>query len=790
MRPALPARPLQLDVRIGGLALGLIGAFQRDAAGALSATGAELAELGIRTPAGYGPRQPVPLAAIPGLTYAYDEPAQRLDITLPEAQRLPKVYDAAPKTADGAPPAATTTGAVLNYTLFGSSEGTQPRDFWRYPALSATLDGRVFGRFGVLSQTGIAGSRAGDGDRGELLRLDTSWSYSDPASMISYRAGDTISSGLAWTRPIRLGGVQVQRNFGLRPDLITLPLPSFAGSAAVPSTVDVFVNGVRTASQEVGTGPFRIDNLPILSGNGNASIVLRDASGRQTETTLPFVVSGKLLRPGLLDFSAEAGMPRLAYGLRSSLYAETPAGSGSLRYGLSESVTLMAHGEGTRGFGNGGLGAAVGLGSFGLVSAAGSGSWHDGASGAQAYAAFETRWQGISLFLSSQRSFGDYRDLASVTAAPLALAPGSVGAGLGLGALAGDPLGWTRLLLPPRALDRASLGFPVPALGGALNLGYARIRSVGGQSSRVVNASYTRPLPRGGSFYVTAFGDIDQRDNAGVFAGLSFPFGGNITASTGASRSGGAWSIAADIVKPIEREPGSIGWRVRDVEGREQRRSAALAYRGSHGQVEGTLSQQRDGRVAATGQLDGALVMAGGGVFAANRIDDAFAIADVGAPDVDVLLENRVVARTGASGKALVPGLRAYQANRLAIDSRGLPVTAIAETTREVVAPGDRGGVVVDFAVRSVTHAAIVLLHGADGKPLPAGSRGTLQAGLRGAAAQAADFAVGYDGRAFIEHLAAQNEVVVQLGEGECRASFAFAPRAGEQVTVGPVPCR
>jgi outer membrane usher protein FimD/PapC len=28
-----------------------------------------------------------------------------------------------------------------------------------------------------------------------------------------------------WTRPVRLGGIQVQRDFSIRPDLVTLPLP-------------------------------------------------------------------------------------------------------------------------------------------------------------------------------------------------------------------------------------------------------------------------------------------------------------------------------------------------------------------------------------------------------------------------------------------------------------------------------------------------------------------------------------------------------------------------------------
>lgn len=784
-------RDLQLDISLGGHAIGLIGAFHQNETGALSARRKELEELGIKVPDHFRPDDEVPLSAVPGLSHRYDEARQRIDLQVPDPLRLRKIYDATPQPDTTPETGRAATGAVLNYTLFANSNGARFHEFWRYPGLSANLDGRVFSSFGVLSQSGIVANRSLAADKADILRLDTTWSYSDPTTMLSYRAGDTISGGLAWTRPVRLGGLQIQRNFGLRPDLVTLPLPSIDGSAAVPSTVDVFVNGIRTISQDVGSGPFRINNVPILSGNGNASIVLRDASGQQSETNLPFAVSGKLLRPGLTDFSAEIGMPRLQYGLRSSLYAEQPAGSGSVRHGLSDRITLMAHGEAAREFGNAGAGAVVGLGPLGLVSAGGAGSWRGGATGSLAYLAFETRLGDVSFFASSQRSFGAYQDLASATASPAALGTLAFTLSRDTSAPAADSRGWSWLQLPPRAIDRVSVGLPAPLLGGGLNLGFAQLRDVGGRTSRIVNASYSRPLPRGGSFYTTVFADLVSGGSAGAFAGLSFPFGGNITSSVGFTRSDGAWALAADVAKPIQQEPGSIGWRLRDVEGADgqRRRSASLAYRGDYGQAEGGVAQSA-GRLTGTAQLDGALVAAGGGLFLANRIDDAFAIAKVGAPDVDVLHENRVVARTGAGGTALIPNLRAYQSNRIAIDASGLPVTALAETTQEVAAPPDRAGIVVDFAVRSAANAAIVVLHGRDGRPLPAGTRGALQPGLRGVASPAPDFVVGYDGRAFVEHLGADNEIRIRLADSECSARFPFAPQEGVQVTIGPIPCR
>ena len=784
-----PERDLQLDVLLDGQAIGLIGAFRQGGNGEVSARRKELEELGIRVPPAFRPDDAVPLSAIPALTYRYDEAAQRIDLRLPQGGRLPKTYDAAARDTSSTTASAAGTGAVLNYTLFGSSDSKQIASFWRYPSLSANLDARIFSPFGVLSQTGIVSDTSLVGGGTEVRRLETSWSYSDPGTMLTYRAGDTISGGLAWTRPIRMGGLQLQRNFGLRPDLITLPLPSVTGSAAVPSTVDVFVNGTKTISQDVGSGPFRITNIPILSGNGNASVVVRDASGQQTETNLPFIVSSKLLRPGLFDFSAEVGVPRLQYGLRSSIYGDEIAGLGSARYGISDNVTVMAHAEATRALGTASLGGTFGLGRFGLLTAAGAASWQDGATGGQGYLSFETQLWGLSFLASSQRASSAYRDLASVTAPPVAGTAGLAGYVATAGYPVADAASWGRLLLVPRALDRISVGLPAPVLGGGVSLGFAQVKPAVGRANRVVNASYTRSLPGGGSLYATVFTDLDERRSAGLFAGLSFPFGTDITSSTGASRSGANWLLAADVSKPLRQEVGSVGWRVRDVEGQQKQRSAALAYRGNFGQIEGGITQGPD-RISGTAQLDGSIALAGGDLFLGNRIDDAFAVAKAGAPNVDVLYENRVVARTNASGNALIPILRSYQSNRISIDPRGLPVTSLAETTLEVMAPTDRAGVVVDFGVRSASNAAIVILHGADGKPLKAGLSGALQPGLRGTPATAPAFVVGYDGRAFIENLDAENDIVVQLDKGECRARFAFESRQAAQVTLGPVSCR
>ena len=98
----------------------------------------------------------------------------------------------------------------------------------------------------------------------------------------------------------------------MRSDLVTAPLPSFSGSAAVPSTLDVYLNNSKTYTQEVPPGPFPVNNLPLISG-GEARLVLRDAAGREVDTALPFYTSPQLLREDLTYFSVETGYPRIRF---------------------------------------------------------------------------------------------------------------------------------------------------------------------------------------------------------------------------------------------------------------------------------------------------------------------------------------------------------------------------------------------------------------------------------------------------------------------------------------------
>ena len=504
---------LHLDVVLNGHSLGLIAAFVRTPDGKFSATAKELRELRIEPPATRDGGELVALDSIDGLSYRYDEANQRIEITV-GAKSL-KGSNFAVGDGKGARTVdAGMMGAVVNYGLFAFAQNTGNYAYDISNSVTATIDGRFFGSYGTVDSSAIFGMSDID-----ALRLATTYSYEFTDSLISVHAGDVISGGFSWTRPIRMGGLQIRRNFGLRPDLITKPLPTLSGTAAVPSTVDVYVNNVRTYSKQVPSGPFTINRLPVVSGSGTTRMVVRDASGRETVTETPFYSSEQLLSPGMVDFSAEVGFARLNYGSVSNDYDGSLLASGSVRYGLWDTLTLAGHGEGGVGVLLGGGSIITQIGILGTLSVGASASSFDGEAGSQVFAALQGRYSGIYFNARSLRSFGAYTDLAAQTYDYV----GRTGVAAVLNSVE-----------PARASDFVSLGLPVVLTGGTVSLSYLHNETVDGQSYDVANISYSQQLTDHISMHASGFHSVNGDGNAGVYVGITVSLANRMTLSGGA----------------------------------------------------------------------------------------------------------------------------------------------------------------------------------------------------------------------------------------------------------------
>lgn len=771
--PALataPGMPYQLEVFINGQPTGLIGEFFRLPSGEWALKAREMRDLGLRPPAARPDDALVRLAEI-GARVEYDEARQRLDIFVDEKKRLAKIFDLkAGAREEPLKIAQPGTGMVLNYHLLGAARTDNAFASATFEGLSASLDGWIYSPYGNLAAGGIL--RMDDFDQARFIRLSTTWRYTDRARAITYQAGDFITRGPRWARPLRLGGLQAGRNFRARPDLVTVPLPSLSATAAVPTTVDVYLNNVKIHSQQVPAGPFTISNIPTLTNTGEARLVMQDAAGREIVARQRFFISPSLLRGGLLDFSLAAGVARRRYGMASFDYDNEPVGTASLRYGLNNRVTLHGHAEFARRLFLAGGGMHASLFDRIVAGAAGAVSHSRFGTGFLVHGSVETKLGSFSLNATAQHVFGEYADLTTLTAAsPQAQT-------LNGAALTGA---WM-----PEALDTVTASYHIQPLGGSLSVGYVHSRPRQGRSEHHLNVGYSQRLMRDISLYATAFVNLRRTKETSFFAGLSMPLGG----SRGHVSSGFAYDLSgryratASYDRPLAQKDGAVGWRARVTYGDLKSAEASLAWRTSRATLRAS-AMRIENNTTARASVEGAVVVAGGSVFASNRIHDSFAIVDAGAPGVTVRYENRVVGKTGRDGRLLVTSLRTLERNKISIDPDDLPVDARIPRTKEYVVPPQRSGVVVDFGISRAGDAALVTLVDAAGKPLPAGYEVFVPG-------RQEPFLIGYDGQVYLEGLKpdAENEVRVVLENGECHARFRFAPQPGEMVFIGPVACR
>jgi outer membrane usher protein len=411
---------------------------------------------------------PVYLDQISGAVVRYDAHMQTLALDVPLDQlTLPTTVLSRPQTR--APAGNASPGALLNYDVYGSRVDTLGN-------LSLSSELRVFGiGNGTFENTAISRRYQQPGDRhwrGESVRLDTRWSLDFPDSAMTLEVGDFYSGFVDWTRPVRLGGLQIGRNYGLQPYRVLTPTPSFLGQAVVPSTVELYVDGLRQYSGQVPVGPFQLAAQPGISGTGNAQVVVTDAFGRMQTLDFSFYGTQQLLAKGLSDWSAGVGHLREDFGQRSFAYDDRTVASASWRGGVSDTFTGEAHAEGGGGLAQAGVGGWWLLGAAGVFNAAYAHSDYHGLQGGQWALGYS--WNNRrSTSICAAYAAGDYRDL---------------------GALQGN--------LPPSISEQATVGLDLLRLG-TLSASYLRLRypmetttAMPACSGHVPGASAGRPICR------------------------------------------------------------------------------------------------------------------------------------------------------------------------------------------------------------------------------------------------------------------------------------------------------
>ena len=752
---------LYLDVSVDGQATGLLVSVIQIGT-RLRMTVESLRELGL-DPARFGVagRTDFLLDEIDGMTWRYDSAAQTLALTLSDRLRVARVLSARTARTNSASSAGQASrGMLLNYNVFAQSSGG---------SVASNLDLRYFDAHGTLSSSGAAILR---GEQKGYTRYDTTWIQADQARLSTLQVGDTVTPALSWSRALRLGGVEWRRNFELRPDLVTYPVASIAGSAVVPTSVDLYVNDVRQFSSNVPTGPFVVDQVAGLNGAGQATVITRDALGREVATTLPLYVDTRLLARGLSDYAVSLGALRRDYGVHSFRYGG-PALVGSWRHGWTDTVTLESHAEAGKGLallGGGVLARVPGAGVASASLSASAGRFQ----GLQASLGYQYVSPRFAFDVQSTRASGGYGDLGTLEGTPVARALDRATIST---SFAGNSVSMNLIQL--RVPLASSVAPGLDPFGGVLPS--ASLRTEAAQVSRSVSLAWSRAVGTRGYVSLGAFQDLARRSERGITATFSMAFDSRVAVNTSGGRQRGEKVASVSMGRAPDFD-GGLGWALQSGKNGEQRYDQAqVQYLGSHGRA--IVSTQRVGESRNTSvDVSGAIVAMDGAVIAARNVGRGFALVSGGAPDLPVLQDNRPIGRTDRNGRLLVPDLQPYAASRIAIDPSSLPSdTRIPHTVLEIV-PRQNAGVVARFAIERYAAATLTLVR-ADGTVPDVGTLARLDGSELTAM-------VGYDGVLFIEGLRAQNRVRVGSGKAVCEVRFDYKPVAGELPVIGPLVCQ
>lgn len=271
-----------------------------------------------------------------GVEIAYDPQNVALILNAPRFVRNPTRYSASPPSSAplGRLVSPSPLSAYLNIYAaqnhlsgFGADDGRQP--------LRLDFDGAINLRGWVLeSQAGYTEDAANP-----LTLRNTRLVHDDTQNLIRYQVGELSYPTSGFQGFTQLLGVGMARNFLLQPYRVTQPVGQTRFVLESPATVDVLVNDVKVKSLQLPAGTYQLSDFPVISGANNVRLIITDNAGRVEEKDLSILTDGTLLKAGLAEFTANAGVPVDPLSTSRAYQTNKPQISALLRYGLTDTYT-------------------------------------------------------------------------------------------------------------------------------------------------------------------------------------------------------------------------------------------------------------------------------------------------------------------------------------------------------------------------------------------------------------------------------------------------------------------
>ena len=647
----------------------------------------DLKAFGLREPSGsaavFDGESHVALATLQGVKFTYDSKLLVLNLVAePQllATRAINVRDQQRQLAS----ISAGNSAFFNYALT-STDGNAASNS------RLGLAGEVGVRWGdYLLLTDAATVSSPGGSR--FVRLMSSVTRDDRENLNRLVMGDFLTPSRDFGGSVNIGGISFSKAYGLNPGFVRFPTRSVNGSVALPSELEVYLDGQRIRTERLAPGNFQLQDIVAYGGSRNVQLLLRDAFGRVEQLNYSVYFSDQPLQQGLHEYSYNFGALRRQYGLQSNNYG--PAAFTMFhRYGFNNSLTMGWRADVTKDFVNTGPTMTAVLGNYGVINLAVAASDFSGSKGyaAQGSYTYDSKDWAVSFFARHDSS--RYASLAD----PVTFSNRRYEANLS---------GTYRL--PQNASISASRGVftsrqPVTALTTQNQV--PRFLSFGNRS--VTSLAYTTSFEASRAHFTATVSRIKEdalpaRNE--LFMGLNFLLDGNYSATTSyrADRNGHSESarltkglpVGEGIGYDLSIDQSSAGGSSQQVRSNIQYNAPAATFRFERGYYHDSDQKSSDQRVSMAGG-----VVAAGGEFGFSRpVTSSYAIVKIGEEKgVAVSLEGQKAGLTNSRGIIVLPNLNAHYENSISIDSDALPLNLSLSTALKKVTPAPRSGVFVDF---------------------------------------------------------------------------------------------
>ncbi len=624
-------------------------------------------------------------------------------------------------------------------------------------ALSGLLELGFFSRVGVLT-TRLVGRDIAQSP--VPLRLDTQFVRDFPRRMATLTIGDAVSAPAPWALQVHYGGIRWASKFSTQPTFVPFPVPVLTGQATQPSTIDIYVDNVRTANQTVDTGPFSVRNLPVMTGQGEIRMVVTDVLGRQQVITEPYINARVLLRKGVSEYAYESGSLRGDFGTSNAAYGSFFL-VGTHRRGLTDSLTLNLRGDVLADHQTFGIGADYALLPVGLISGGLAVSQAAHGPGRLVYGQFQHQSRSIVYSAMIQAASGEFRQLGLPAGERPARTIEQIQVGRALGNRGFVSFGFLnrqhRTGLTRSESNQSELDFR--AFTGSLNLRLTDRVSLSVSSNyspglkRGLNAFISLVMPLGPRRILVASSDLEERANTSMIDLTQQPPVGN-----------------------------GYGYRVRVNQSLTPGTEAGLWFQSNRGNYRMETSD-KDNKLSWRFGETGSVVWMGRHILLSRPLDDSFALVEVPkAKGVKVFSNNQFITTTNGRGIALIPNLVPYDRNTVRLDDSSVPFNLGVDFSEKTVVPMPRSGVQLKFAASEIEGGLLVLVT-EDGGFVPLGAEVTIND-------YPEVFQVALRGEVFVPNFSVPAHIQVRWPISQCDATVTNIPGNEPLPRIGPITCK